>query len=151
MNESWLEVGDRELDADEIRRRVEERMAGRPPGNEGPGCEDPALDPDAPDATRDTVSRWLQDCDVVPAHYEIDWRVPVVGRIHAAIRRVIHAEVRRFVLPALEKQGHLNRAMLQALDELGEENARLRCELAQMRLGPGAQALDACQGQEHDG
>jgi hypothetical protein len=151
MSESWLEVGDTELDAGEIRRRVEERMASRPPGDESAGCEDLALDFDAPDATRDTVSCWLQDCDIVPAHYEIDWRVPVVGRIHAAIRRVIHAEVRRFVLPALEKQGHLNRAMLQALEELEEENARLRRELEQMRGRLRSQAPDAGQDQEHDG
>ena len=29
MSESWLEIGDEELDAQEIQRRVEERMARR--------------------------------------------------------------------------------------------------------------------------
>jgi hypothetical protein len=146
MTESWLEVGDEALDADEIRRRVEERMAARPPDKESVGCEDLEPVPDAPDSAGDAISRWLQDCDIVPAHYEIDWRVPVVGRIHAAIRRLIHAEVRRFVLPALQKQSHLNRAMLQALGELGKENARLRREVEALR-----QSLAAHRDRQHDG
>ena len=79
------------------------------------------------------VSRWLQDCDIVPANYVIDWRVPILGPIHAAVRRVIHAELRRFLLPALEKQSHLNRAVLLALAELCQENARLSSDLEQVR------------------
>ena len=79
------------------------------------------------------VSRWLHECDIVPENYVIDWRVPMIGPIHAAIRRVIYAEIRRSVLPALTKQSHLNRAVLQTLSELCQENARLRQELEALR------------------
>lgn len=145
MSESWLEGRDPDLDAHEIERRIEARIARRAPFGSSKACEDAALEsggqaaesPDAAspaqEAACDAVARWLQECDIVPTHYVIDWRVPIIGPIHAAIRRVIHAEMRRFVLPALIKQSHMNRAVLQALSELCQENARLRQELAEMR------------------
>jgi hypothetical protein len=81
------------------------------------------------------VARWLQDCDLVPARYEIDWRVPIIGPIHAAIRRLINAEIRRFLLPSLVKQSHLNRVVLRLLQELEQENVRLCQEMARLRHG----------------
>jgi hypothetical protein len=79
------------------------------------------------------VTRWLQEGDIVPENYVIDWRVPVIGPLHAAVRRVIHAEICRFLLPSLVKQSHLNRAVLQTLSDLCRENARLREELERLR------------------
>jgi hypothetical protein len=145
MSESWLEVRDPDLDAHEIERRIEARRARRAPFDSSAACEDADQEPGgqaaesadaaspAQEAACDAIARWLQECDIVPAHYVIDWRVPILGPIHAAVRRVIHAEMRRFVLPALIKQSHLNRVVLQALSELCQENARLRQELAELR------------------
>lgn len=146
MSESWLEITDPDLDADQIQRRIEERMAQRETTGVRAVCEDVGQDPDAgqavdaPDAGRlceeaskDRISRWLRDSDILPANYTIDWRVPIIGPIHAAVRRVICAEIRRFLHPALVKQSHLNRAVLEALSELFQENARMRQELEQLR------------------
>jgi hypothetical protein len=138
MSESWLEIGDEKLDAREVERRVEERLArreagtvhARPEFDVGQGR--PRADLQASDARSEILARWEQDCDLVPAHYEIDWRVPVIGRIHAAVRRVINAEIRRFLFPSLVKQSHLNRAVLRLLRDLEDENAQLRQELAQL-------------------
>jgi hypothetical protein len=145
MNESWLEIRDPDLDAQEIERRIGERMARRGTVASVAACEDVeqypggqvAESPEAvlptQEAACDAVARWLQECDIVPDNYVVDWRVPIIGPIHAAIRRVIHAEVRRFLLSALIKQSHLNRALLQAVSQLCEENARLRKELTELR------------------
>ena len=139
MSESWLEIGDEELDAREVQRRVEKRLLDR----EAEGFEAcPELDTDlgrsdtTVSAAREqsgSVARWLNDCDLVPAHYKIDWRVPIIGPIHAAIRRVINAEIRRYLLASLVRQSHLNRSVLRLLQELEQENARLRQDLEQLR------------------
>jgi hypothetical protein len=154
VSESWLEIGDPDLDAQEIERKIEARIAQRERGGPLVASDNVELAlgrhvADSSDqatlsdeAACDRVSRWLEDCEVVPANYVIDWRVPIIGPIHAAIRRVIHAENRRSLFPALGKQSHLNRAVLEALVELCQENARLcrdleqvRRELAQLRTG----------------
>jgi hypothetical protein len=132
MSEPWLEIADDKLDAREVERRVEERLAQRDTGarlacpefdvGDGHSCSDSQL----LDERSEILTRWEQDCDLVPAHYEIDWRVPVIGRIHAAVRRVINAEIRRFLLASLVKQSHLNRALLRLVRDLDGENARLR-------------------------
>ena len=153
MGESWLEIPDEQLDAQEIERRIQERMAQRTGGEAGERALDrdqdgvlPGSTPPVGESARNMVSRWLRDCDIVPANYVIDWRVPILGPIHTAIRRVIHAEMRRFLLPALEKQSHLNRAVLQALAELLQENARLSSDLEQVRQ----ELAQLRQGQEPD-
>jgi hypothetical protein len=51
--------------------------------------------------------------------------------LHAIVRRVINAEVRRYLTASLEKQSSLNRRMLQVLKELVAENERLSREVAQ--------------------
>jgi hypothetical protein len=76
---------------------------------------------------------WQDDCDLVPRNYTIDWRTPIMGPIHAAIRRIVNAEIRRYLLPALEKQSFLNRKVLQTLDELARENQALARENACLR------------------
>jgi hypothetical protein len=67
-----------------------------------------------------------RDCDVVPRSYAIDWRIPILGPVHAMVRKIINAEVRRYLTPSLEKQSSLNRQMLRILRELAQENVRLR-------------------------
>jgi hypothetical protein len=145
MSESWLEIGDEKLDAREVERRVEERLSRRQ-SVVPQECPEMEVSLDRAGAAvpargelSDAVARWLQDCDLVPARYEIDWRVPIIGPIHAAIRRLINAEIRRFLLPSLVKQSHLNRVVLRLLQELEQENVRLRQEVAQLRH---AQAQD---------
>jgi hypothetical protein len=78
-----------------------------------------------------------RDCDIVPRNYLIDWGVPILGPIHAVVRRLINAEIRRYVLSSLEKQSYLNRQMLRVLNALVEENKRLRREIEELREGKG--------------
>jgi O-antigen chain-terminating methyltransferase len=140
VGEGWLEVEDDQVDAQAIERRVAERLASRPAvemGGSGgflaQGLDGADPGQSSPETARQVVARWQDECDIVPDNYAIDWRVPILGRVHAAIRRVIHAEVRRFVLPALVKQSHLNRAVLRVLDDLCRENERLNHDLDQAR------------------
>jgi hypothetical protein len=49
------------------------------------------------------------------------------------MRRVINAEIRRYLLPMLQKQGYINKRILKTLSRLEQENAALRQELE--RLG----------------
>ena len=163
MSADWLEIGQGDVDAQEVARRVRERLSRRdrsPPGGEDPLAVARALweerigplahgaDVDgAPADGRTTgaasagwISTWQDDCDLVPRNYTIDWRMPILGPIHAAIRRIVNAEIRRYLLPALEKQSFLNRKVLQTLDELAREqvllareNARLREEIERLR------------------
>ena len=92
-------------------------------------------------AAKEPVAVEQQDCDIIPRDYTIDWRVPILGPIHALIRRVINAEVRRYLMPALERQSYLNREFLRTLSDLREENDRLRRRIAELQRdhqeGPG--------------
>ena len=153
MSEDWLEVGDTDVDAQELVHRVRERLSRRA-GEALADIDNASIE--IVEATRQRVlgswanmdsapagdlsvigqvSVWLDDCDIVPRDYVIDWRTPIIGPIHAAIRRLINAEIRRYLLPSLVKQSHLNRAVLRMVQELEEENARLRQEIARLRQG----------------
>ena len=143
MSEDWLEIPDQEIDVKEIMQRIRERVAERQGGATYHDAE--ALDAIA-DATREQtlgaqegisiagkrIPIWQNDCDIVPRHYVIDWRIPILGPIHALVRRVINDEIRRYLMRSLEKQAHLNRKMLQALQELAQENAYLRQEIIEL-------------------
>jgi hypothetical protein len=132
MADDWLQVSDECIDAKELMRRVRENLARHglmtPLDGEDPGAVVQA-------AWQEVIGKTErggmdeESCDIVPRAYVIDWRTPILGPLHALVRCVIHAEVRRYVLPALEKQSYLNRQMRLALQELAEENARLRREL----------------------
>jgi O-antigen chain-terminating methyltransferase len=157
MGEPWLEIADPEIDAQEVQGRVRERMQERQKalvGEDAPRHGDvPAaeggLDPAGiaaslyrerfgrawDDPVPDDIAALEQDCDIVPENYVIDWRVPILGPIHAVVRRLIHAEIRRYLLPMLQKQSHLNRRMLQALDALRRENEQLRRALERVEQG----------------
>ena len=74
-----------------------------------------------------------RDCDIVPRRYVINWRMPILGPIHALVRRLINAEIRRYLLHALEKQSYFNRQILRIVTDLTKENERLRQEIEELR------------------
>jgi hypothetical protein len=145
MRELWLEIPDPSISAEEIQLRVQARIAGRDDAPVSEVAPDPAAIAESLYLERfgrswdgpvpDEIVYLEHDYDIVPGHYVIDWRVPILGPIHAIVRRVINAEIRRYLLPALQKQSHLNKRMLQKLTSLQQENAELRREL--QRLGGG--------------
>jgi len=140
-NDDWLEIRDPDVDAAEVAERVRERMAAR---EDLPQAEGSEKDPRAlvDDLRRQMIDRDTngdglpideRDCDIVPRNYVIDWRVPILGPVHALVRRLINAEIRRYLMPALEKQSYLNRQMLRLLDDLLQENKRLVQEIDELR------------------
>ena len=144
MGEDWLEIPDERIDAAEVVERVRARIARRGVASSSEGPESPADvaeavwqemigDTAGPSASSDGVPIRQGDCDVVPRQYVIDWRMPILGPIHALVRRIINVEVRRYVLPSLDKQSHLNRRFLRIVDRLSEENERLRREIEELR------------------
>ena len=144
MNSNWLEIADEDVDAQETMRRIRERMSLWIDAAQAEELGDPV---EILEATRrqafgssvdvslwrERVSVWQRDCEVVPRGYVIDWRTPILGPINAWVRRIINAEIRRYLLPALEKQSYLNQVMLHALESLIQENARLYREVEQQR------------------
>ncbi len=74
-----------------------------------------------------------RDCDIVPQSYVIDWRNPVLGPPHAVVRRVINAEVRRYLDASLAKQTRFNETVLRTLRQLAQENTVLRQELERLQ------------------
>lgn len=144
MSDNWLEIRDERIDATEIMGQVRERMASRGGASSGVGDKSPVAVSEAlwqemiGDAAGGSsfgnhLPAKLRDCDIVPRQYVIDWRIPILGPIHAFVRRFINAEIRRYLLSSLEKQSHLNRQMLRILAELGEENRRLRQEIVKLQ------------------
>jgi hypothetical protein len=140
MSGEWLEIPDPSIDASEVRDRVRDRMGVR--SAKSPSLrldEDPEalverlreqmIDSDPEDAL--PVSE--QDCDIVPRNYVIDWRIPILGPVHAWVRRIINAEVRRYLALSLERQSYLNRQFLRVLDDLVGENERLRQRIEELR------------------
>jgi hypothetical protein len=133
---------DPSIDGTEVMERIRERMADR--------GDDPFLweTEETPEAVARRLRRQMidvdvengvvigeRDCDIVPRDYVIDWRVPIVGRIHAVVRRIINAEIRRYLSSSLEKQSYVNRQMVRLLGDLAAENKRLRREVEELREG----------------
>lgn len=142
MSEEWLDIPDERLEAHRIMRQIRARLADRGAISFDTGDEKPeaiaaslwqAMIENGVDDEGVPIQR--HDCDIVPRNYVIDWRIPILGPIHAVIRRIINAEVRRYVSSSLEKQSYLNRQMLRALQDLVEENKRLRQEIKALREG----------------
>ena len=144
MSDDWIEVPDDAINAEEIMQQVRERIARRtsvpsPEEAQGPTVIAEALRAEMIEEPADGSVLGKRfpirrlDCDIVPRGYVIDWRIPILGPIHALVRRVINAEIRRYLLPSLEKQSQLNRQMLRVLEELIRENGRLRQEINELR------------------
>jgi len=83
------------------------------------------------------------DCDIVPQNYVIDWRNPVLGPPHAVVRRVINAEVRRYLDASLAKQTRFNETVLRTLRQLAQENAALRHEIERLQAQQAGKSSDA--------
>jgi hypothetical protein len=143
MNDDWLDIPDENIDAEEIMERIRTRITHRGSAFLSKETEDPVTIAEAfwqemiGDATgvparRNHVPIQQRDCDVVPRHYVIDWRVPILGPIHALVRRIINAEIRRYLLLSLEKQSYFNRQMLRILKDLIKENKHLRQEIKEL-------------------
>ena len=144
MSDSWLEILDDSIDAADVRHRIRESIAAR--GDLPPTWdigEDPIIladrlrkqmiDPD----TEDDLPIREGDCNIVPRNYVIGWRVPIIGPVHAVVRRIINAEIRRYLSSSLEKQSYFNRQMLRVLKGLVEENKRLRHKVEELREDQG--------------
>jgi hypothetical protein len=84
-----------------------------------------------------------QDCEIVPQNYVIDWHNPVLGPPHAVVRRVVNAEVRRYLDASLAKQTRFNETVLRTLRQLAQENAALQRELDQLRAQRPGEPADA--------
>lgn len=148
MSDDWLDIPDGNINAEEIMERVRARIARRSGASltsssdeegESPVTVAEALwqemlgDTAGRSASGNHIPVQQRDCDIVPRYYVIDWRTPILGPIHALVRRIINAEIRRYLLPSLEKQSHFNRRMLRILEGLAEENGRLRREIEELR------------------
>jgi hypothetical protein len=143
MSDDWLEISDENINVEEIMRQIRERIARRsgiPPSEEAERPEDvvEALWRERIGDIEETVFSKrvpirLHDCDVVPRYYVIDWRIPILGPVHAVVRRIINAEIRRYLLPSLEKQSSFNRKVMRALRDLVQENIHLRQEIGELR------------------
>jgi hypothetical protein len=81
----------------------------------------------------DRVGLTRYDCDIVPRNYKIEWIHPILGPLHAVVRRVINAEIRRYLDASLSKQTFFNENVLQALQSLVAENLSLQRELQELR------------------
>ena len=144
MDEEWIQIAGEDVDVEAIMRQIRERIARRQglaaPGEAGRQeiagdlWREMIGEAAAPEAAETVWGRLAairpRDCDIVPRYYTIDWRVPILGPLHALVRKVINAEIRRYLSSTLEKQSHWNRQVLQVLKGLARENALLRQELA---------------------
>jgi len=140
VKENWIEVADAE--AEQLVRRIKDNLTRRGAEQLAAG-EDPLAiaqavrqawfgeRADVPTA-KDLASLVAADCDIVPRDYAITWRTPVLGPLHALFRRIIHAEMRRYLLRSLERQSYLNSVFLGALCELAHENQWLRQEIQRL-------------------
>jgi hypothetical protein len=143
VDDNWLEISDQNISVEGIMRRIRERAARHDnislSEEERPEDIAEALWGETVGDTggESVLSRWVSirqnDCDIVPRHYVIDWRMPILGPIHAVVRRVINAEIRRYLSPSLKKQSHFNRKVLRALRGLARENACLRQQIEELR------------------
>ena len=143
MSDDWLELPDGEIDVAEIMQKIRMRVAEREGAVASDASDAAALaealraemigEPVDSSALGRRVSIRQNECDIVPRHYVIDWRIPILGPIHAVVRRVINAEIRRYLSPSLKKQSHFNRKVLRALKALAEENARLHQQIEDLQ------------------
>ena len=144
MDDNWLEILDENIDAREIMRQVRTRIAQRSGYSPSDVDQEPVViakelwqEMFAPEELIITqqIGIWQHDCDIMPNSYKIAWRIPILGPLHAIVRRIINDEIRRYLLRSLDKQTRFNRQVLHALRDLARENARLHQEIEQLRRG----------------
>jgi len=144
MSDDWLEILDENINVEEIMQKIRARTAryaGVPPADDS-GRPEMVAEALWAEMIQDpmnvsTFVKGLQirqrDCDIVPRYYVIDWRIPILGPIHAVVRRLINAEIRRYLLTSLKKQSSFNLRVRRALKELVQENTRLRQEIEKLQ------------------
>jgi hypothetical protein len=143
VGDGWLEIPDEEVDAEEIMEQIRARAADRVGTSSYEKDEDPVAAADAlrqemlENASGGEIPIQRRECDIVPRNYVIGWRVPILGPIHALVRRLINTEIRRYLSSSLERQSYLNRQLLRVLDGLVEENKCLRREIEELRESQG--------------
>lgn len=139
MNSEWLEIDDSEIDVQSIMEKIQRKL------EQTSKTEDVDVQQTAdllwseiigfskgPLQTNRLPIR-PQDCDIAPTNYKIEWRIPVIGQIHAVVRRIIDNEIRMFLFPSIHKQVRYNRRVLWVLRSLVEENLRLRSDLEELQ------------------
>ncbi len=130
----WFRIEDERVDVEAVMEEVRRRLALRQAREQVNGGEDP-------EALAQRLYREMvvdrdgsgfddQDCEILPNDYVIDWYIPILGPIHALVRRVINAEVRRYLEAGLIRQSRLNRKVLLELRALKRENQALRDRIA---------------------
>jgi hypothetical protein len=147
MADDLIEIHDDEIDVQDIMRQIRANIARR----KGEPVEETELDPVAlsrelwesaiGETARfqqqiDNIPLTHHDCDIVPRNYVIDWYIPILGPIHSLVRRVINAEVRRYLDASLNKQTRFNENVFRALRYLAQENYNLKRELEELRASP---------------
>ena len=144
MSDDWLEISDKDINVEEIMRQIRERVARRSGNSLSEEAERPEeavetlwremiSDAEGEVIFSKRVPIGLRDCDIVPHYYVIDWRIPILGPAHAMVRRIINAEIRRYLFPSLKKQSSFNRKVMRALKDLVQENMHLRQEIGELR------------------
>ena len=136
MSDAWLEIADENINVEEIMEKIRQRLAQQGKGSTtiNPVEVADALrqeiigDPENP-LIANRIPIRPQDCDIAPRNYKIEWRIPVIGHVHAFVRRIIDNEIRMFLFPSLDKQMRYNRRALWVMRSLAEENIRLRNDL----------------------
>jgi len=140
MSDAWIEISDENINVEEIMQKIRERTARHADVLPSDDLDKPQVvagalwaemieEPIESSVFLKGIQIRQRDCDIVPRYYVIDWRIPILGPIHAIVRRFINAEIRRYMLPALKKQSSFNRKVRRALKELDRENARLHQEI----------------------
>jgi len=143
MEDDLIIIHDDQIDVEDIMRQIRSSIARRK--GETPEEIDPvAISQELWEGTIGDAARFQQqidnipltrhDCDIVPRDYVIDWYVPILGPIHSVVRRVINAEIRRYLDVSLNKQTRFNENVFRALRYLAEENYNLKRELEELRL-----------------
>jgi hypothetical protein len=130
-SQPWFRVNDQEVDVEEVMDEIRRRVALQQAGEQVGAGEDPEqlarqlyreMISD-----RDSVGRLTyQDCDVLPQDYTIDWHIPILGPLHGIVRRIINAEIRRYLEAGLTRQARFNRQVLLELQQLRQQNQALR-------------------------
>lgn len=143
MADDLIVIHDDQIDVEEIMQQIRANIARR----KGQSGIDPvAISQELWESTIGDTTRFQQqlggvplthhDCDIVPRDYVIDWRIPILGPIHSIVRRVINAEIRRYLDVSLGKQMRFNENVLRALHYLAQENHNLRQEIEGLRSSP---------------
>ena len=144
MSDDWLQISDEEIDVADIMQQIRCRIAQRSGASNPPQSQDPVavanelwqemIEPQADELTlRQRVSLWQDDCDIIPHTYVIDWRIPILGPLHSVVRRLIKAEIDRYLRPSLLKQVRFNQQVLRELRNLARENALLHQEIEELK------------------